>query len=101
MYHNDDTASCRAFLSKDTELNWHIHEQKEFLIVYKGILEVDIEPDMLCEICIGKNKIDGNKIILGVGDCICLQPNVEHKVYSPEDTWVYSITIPADPSYPI
>lgn len=74
-------ASCDQFFgSQGTLFDEHTHEEKEFLIVYRGRIEIKIG--------------SGDCLLLGVGDHVVIEPGVPHQVCFLEDCELYAITIP-------
>ena len=86
LLYKKEIAVQEMFLSKDTKFPFHAHDPEvEFGIVYKGLLEVNI---------------DGEKTKVGVGDCIKFNPTEIHASKALEDTWLIAISIPKVDGYP-
>jgi len=70
-----------AYFAKGATFPYHSHEKsKEILIVYKGLLDVTIEDDV---------------VTLMPGEMIEIKKTLGHKVHAKEDTWAVFITLPS------
>lgn len=78
------------FNSEGFKFPSHKHKQKEWLIVYKGSMELYINEGLLDEL----------KLVLKEGDGYCILPEQEHRAYFPEDCWYIAITYPQCMSWP-
>jgi len=85
LYKNGRVAVQRAYMPKGDCLDVHCHAEKEWLIVYSGVLVV---------------TIDEEQHSLSVGDSIVIEPKTAHSCSALDNTWVIGITIPASPEYP-
>lgn len=75
------------FLSKDSVFEKHVHEEKEWIIVYSGNLHV-IHTKENKEFLLHKGESCYNNILQ------------EHLVYTSEDTWCLTVTIPPAQGFP-
>ena len=75
----------RAFISKGTISTLHDHKETEYLIVYKGKVEMEVS---------------GLTYVLGVEDRIRIKSHLPHTCEALEDTWLIAITIPASEEFP-
>ena len=78
-------AVANTFFSRGSVLAPHSHDQKEYLIVYKGRAVVTVE---------------GIDTILTVGDSIVLEKGQTHSQTCEEDTWLIAVTIPESEVFP-
>ena len=86
LYNNEEIAVQRAFASKDSVFPEHVHKKEtEILIVYKG--------EGIC-------YYGDEEKHMNVGDCIKIEPNINHSWKMLKDTWLIGITIPAVKGYP-
>jgi quercetin dioxygenase-like cupin family protein len=85
LMHTPLVAVQYAEMSKDSDLICHSHEEVEYLIVYKGALEIEI---------------GGITKILLPGSSIELPPRTPHHVKSETGCKMIAITIPASEYYP-
>ena len=76
----------RSFFSAGTKLENHVHDQKEYVLVYKGQITV-FEPEK------------GDKT-LNVGDCVIMNAGVKHSAIANIDSWIIAVTIPCSPDWP-
>ena len=84
---NQDEVSCaRWFLSNNSEFPVHTHEEREWIIVYKGSLYLKIEDD------------EEKRLLPGCS--ISIEPNKLHSAKTIEDCWYLAITIPKSKSWP-
>ena len=84
-FKNDLVADCRGIVKKDTTLAAHVHKEKEFFIMYKGVMHLFVE---------------GETILLKAGDSYYIDPEKVHSAYWPEDSEFIAITIPAAKEFP-
>jgi quercetin dioxygenase-like cupin family protein len=77
------------FSSKGYIFPLHSHTKKEWLIIYKGSMEIFIQTD-------GKTESK----LLKEGDYIFLATGIEHQATFPEDCWYIAITIPQSFEWP-
>ena len=83
---NQDEISCaRWFNSAGTIFPEHLHEEREWLIVYKGSMFITIGYE---------------ERRLNVGESIIIEPNTLHSARSLEDCWYLGIAIPKSASWP-
>jgi len=84
---NEPAISCaKVFMSAGSMSPLHAHDETEMFLVYKGIMEVTVAEQVH---------------ILNVGDCLEIDPGVEHEVLIPEgDCWLLAITIPQTTGWP-
>ena len=80
-----DVAVHRWFNSKGSEFPEHAHLEKEWLIIYKGTMEL---------------LRGGEKTVLKVGDSILIEPKIKHSAYFPEECKYITITIPPAEEFP-
>ena len=73
-----------VFISKDTVFPVHLHEEIEILIVYEGMITVEIQ------------QIETYMR----GDIVKFKPNTLHTVRAVVDCHLIGITIPSSPDYP-
>lgn len=85
LHKEKDIAVAREFASAGTKFPVHFHEELEYIIVYKGSVEIGI---------------DNGKIILNKGDFIRFEEGKTHSAFFLEDTWFLAITIPASKDWP-
>jgi quercetin dioxygenase-like cupin family protein len=85
LWHEPAVGVQRAFTSKGTVLARHMHDEREWLIVYKGRLEVDY--------C-------GETIEVGEGDFVFFESHTAHLVKALKDTWLLGVTVPVAEGYP-
>jgi quercetin dioxygenase-like cupin family protein len=84
--HNEDTiAVAKWFNSKDSIFPKHQHQEREWLIVYKG--------EMILH-------VSGETKHLRRGDFVYLEPGTIHDATFPTDCWYVAITIPASEDWP-
>lgn len=74
------------FGSRGSHFPGHAHPEREWIIVYTGVIELRFKDD--------------TKKLLGVGDYMFLEPDTWHSAYFPEDCWYLAITIPAAEDWP-
>lgn len=87
LMNNEKIAVADTFMREGTVFPEHLHNEREFLIVYEGALSV-------------KRNGDDVTYIISNGESIYFEENELHIVTALEDTWVVSITIPAAEGYP-
>jgi len=78
-------AVANTFFSKGSVLEEHSHDQKEYLIIYKGRAVITVE---------------GVDTILTVGDSIVFEIGQTHSQVCEEDTWLIAVTIPESEVFP-
>lgn len=83
---HDEIAVAITNTIKDTEMDFHIHEEAEIIKVLSGELHITIDGEA--------------KHILTDGEIIILQPYVAHHAYWPKDTTLIAITLPACQNWP-
>lgn len=84
---NEPAVSCaKVFASSKSVFPAHSHNETEFFLVYNGTMEMAVE---------------GETHVLNVGDCLKIDPNVEHAGSFPDgDCWFLAITIPQAEGWP-
>lgn len=75
----------KAFMSKDTILENHQHDEREWIIVYNGHLIF--------------YKSDNTQKSCQKGEYAFFEIGEQHRVEAVEDTWMIAITIPASEGY--
>lgn len=85
IHWQQEFAICHAFLSEGTVVEWHSHDQKEWIICIEGQLCVRTEEKEMC--------------LLPTQEAI-LTPKTKHEVCTTVDTYVLAITMPASPEWP-
>lgn len=96
--HNEPAVAVqRVFMSKETKVAEHTHEENEYCLVYKGKTEISINDDT--HVARINGEVSKSRI-LGVGDAIFFPSGMPHSAVMLEDTWMISVTIPASKSYP-
>lgn len=85
LHKEKDVAVAREFAAAGTKFPEHFHEELEYIIVYKGKVEI---------------SLNGDKSILNKGDFIRFVEGRSHSAYFIEDTWFLAITIPASKDWP-
>ena len=89
-------ADCH--FSTGTVLSRHNHEEKEWLLVYEGNIDVDI--DGLETKDIERLMGNGSNFSLSVGDFIFIPQKIPHVVTSLNGAKFIAITIPASEVFP-
>lgn len=84
-YSSPELGVQRVMLPAGADFPSHIHEEQEYLIVYKGHVVVRV----------GDQEID-----LLPGGCANIPSNVRHSSHIIEDSWMLAVTIPRDEGYP-
>ena len=85
LFKNEEVAIQRVFLSSDSVMPKHIHDEIEYIIIYRGEVEITSED---------------TKNLLKTGDFIVFPPHKSHKVVAIQDSWAICITIPASEMFP-
>jgi quercetin dioxygenase-like cupin family protein len=85
IHWQDEFAICHAFLSANSSMKQHVHDEKEWIIVVSGKATV-------------KTQLD--TIIVEPRQEIVIEPNTPHEIFSEEDTYVIAITMPAARDWP-
>jgi len=79
--------SCaRWYNSNGTEFPVHVHEQREWLVVYKGSVFMTIE---------GQDEV---RLLPGMS--VTISPNTKHSCRFVEDCWYLAITVPKSEDFP-
>jgi quercetin dioxygenase-like cupin family protein len=86
MWHDDEMAVQRAFMSKGTVFPAHIHPGHEWVIIKSGHGRAHV---------VGQDPLD---LTPGMG--VHFEPGQEHTFEVTEDTWLLCLTVPADEGYP-
>lgn len=81
----NDIAIHRWFNSKGTHFPEHTHQEKEWVIVYKGSMEL---------------TVNGINRTLKAGDSYYAEPYTIHSAYFNEDCRYITITIPSSKEFP-
>lgn len=81
----NDIAVHRWFCSAGTVFPEHVHKEREWIIIYKGTMEV---------------VKGGEKTVLNFGDSIINEPNIPHSSTYPSDCKFLTIMIPPSPDFP-
>ena len=87
LLNNADISCANWFNSAGTVFPSHVHEQREWMIVYRGSVYVTIE---------GKSEVR-----LLHGQSIVIDPGVSHKARLLEDCWFVAITVPQCSDWPV
>ena len=83
---NDPMISVqKAVITEGSLFYTHVHESREWLVVYQGELEVTVG-------CVRKK--------IGVGESIVIKPGEAHSVRALKNAKLVGITIPRDTGYP-
>lgn len=85
IHWQDEFAICHAFLSSNSRLKQHVHDEKEWIIVVSGQATVTTE---------------NTTIIIEPQHEIIIEPNTPHEISSAIDTYVIAITMPAAKDWP-
>jgi quercetin dioxygenase-like cupin family protein len=84
---NQPEISCaRWYNSNGTEYPAHTHEQREWLIVYKGSINVTVD---------GQDEV---RLLPGMS--MTIEPNVKHSAQVLEDCWFIAIAVPKSEDWP-
>jgi len=86
----------RVFMSKGTNIVKHCHTEDEYVTVYRGKLTLNREGEHPAIVDGNLVTTSNRDIIIGVNGAIHFHSNEWHEGVALEDTWVISITIPAD-----
>jgi len=81
-----DCAIVKAYVPQGVIVTRHHHDQREFLIVYKGAGVLHRE--------------DIGDLLVQVGQVVLIQSGIVHSFEATEDCWMTGITIPASKGYP-
>jgi len=84
---NEPNISCaKQFVSMGSVFPHHHHEEKECIIVYEGMMVINV---------------GGEEFTLRQGGCTFVEPGVEHFATFPEsDCWFLAVTIPQTEGWP-
>lgn len=85
LFNTPKVAVQRHFLSSGTVFGNHIHEQREWILVYEGELRV---------------HVDNKEERLSVAECVFIDVGKEHSLEAIADTWLICVSIPAAKGYP-
>ena len=94
----DGIAVANCCFLPGTVLPKHNHEEKEWLLVYDGTLDVSI--DGLATKDIERLMGNGSNFLLKTGDFIFIPPKVPHVMSSPDGAKFIAITIPSSAVFP-
>lgn len=86
LFEEDNVSVAVWKMKAKTEFPAHRHDEKEWIIVYKGKLEIFIE--------------DRGKFVLSKGDSIVIDPDVAHSMYYLVNTSCIAVTIPQSNDFP-
>ncbi len=79
-------AAADTFLSAGTVVEDHVHESKEWFIVYQGQFKLEVDGEVIC---------------LREGDSYYVAPGTPHSVVETvTDTWLLAVTVPAEEAFP-
>ena len=82
---NEKIAVAKTFCSKDSIFPIHSHDEREFVIVYVGSVQLNLDNELK---------------ILNVGGFVEISPGVQHDALFLEDTWMIAITVPSSIAWP-
>jgi quercetin dioxygenase-like cupin family protein len=85
LYNEDGVSVARTKFAPDSEFPEHSHDEKEFMSVYQGELNL---------------FIDGKEHVLGVGDSIVICPGQTHYATNKVSTKIIVHTVPATVGFP-
>lgn len=85
LFSSPEISVARSFVSSGAEFPEHLHDEKEYGLIYAGKVMV---------------RSQGEERILLPGDCIIYEAGVSHYGKALEDTWFIAITIPFSKDYP-
>ena len=85
LWKQKDVAVSRTFFSGDSIFPEHSHNEKEFIIVYEGQMNVTVE---------------GKIITLTPGDLVTICPGQAHSAEAVVDTRIIAVTVPAAEGFP-
>ena len=85
LINQPEISAARWFNSAGSVFPEHVHEEKEWLIVYSGEMFL---------------KVDGEERALKPSDFAYIEPFVKHGSRFDQDTWFLAITIPASEAWP-
>jgi quercetin dioxygenase-like cupin family protein len=80
-----EIAISRTFISNGTIFPYHSHREKEWVLVYKGELEV-------CQ--------DDACYTLHEGEIAQIESDIKHSAKALSDTWIIAIIVPQSPEWP-
>jgi quercetin dioxygenase-like cupin family protein len=84
---SDDNVSVAVWKNEEgSEFPAHRHEEKEWLIVFKGKMEAYIEGE--------------GTITVGEGQSLILEPNIVHSIKFLEETHSIGVTVPKSEDFP-
>ena len=78
---------ARWFNSASTIFPEHIHEQREWIIIYKGSMTLHLP------------KQPPKRLLPGMS--VTIEPNTPHRATFMEDCWYMAITIPSSDDWPV
>ena len=98
LFNTNEIGVQRTFMSKGTIFPEHQHIEQEYILVYRGSVEICCDETYT----INSRKLNDSTspVILNSGDCAYFQPNANHKIKALEDSWVIGIIIPSVEGYP-
>ena len=85
LYNVPEVNVARVFISANSEMKIHTHNEFEFMVVYEGKMILTIED---------------KKFDVGVQQSVYVMPNKPHSAYFPVDTKIISLIIPSSEGYP-
>jgi len=96
LYSMPEIAVQRVFMSKGTYFPSHTHDERAYIIVYSGKLQMFKEDDdeKSCFLCASDEHI------LIDGEAAFINPGCKHHGEALEDTWALIVTIPKGEGFP-
>ena len=86
---DDKIAIANVFAAKDSAVNFHAHEEIEYMIVYDGVMHLCFDD---CD--------TGEKRSIGRGMSVKIEPGRLHRTMYEENTSFIKVTIPGSPDFP-
>ncbi len=86
LFNSPEISVARSFVSKGVEFPEHIHNEREYVLIYSGSVMVRQ----------GSEK----ERLLEAGEVMIFEPSTLHYTRTLEDTWFISMTIPFSKDYP-
>jgi len=91
LLHEDNIAVARGVFSKESEYEMHIHQEKEWILIYEGEMKVTLSPI---------NEKNEETHILKEGDMLFIEPERTHYSSALENCEFIAITMPASKGFP-
>ena len=85
LFIEDIISAAQRYNSSGCEFPRHAHQEKEWLIVYRG--------EMILE-------LNGTTRHLKAGDYAVIEPETPHRATFPMDCWYLAITVPSSEAFP-